>query len=224
MGAASVSRWSPPRVKVCGLTRPEDARLAVELGASYLGLNFWSGSARRVDPARGREIADAAGGRAALVGVFVDQEAAEVEAIAAKVGLDLLQFHGDEGPAAISRFAARAVKVFRLPAGGPPPGFAAELDAYPEVAAFLFDIRHQTLYGGTGVAWAWGTVAGLAAPRPVFLAGGIGPDNVRRAIREAHPDAIDVCSRVESSPGVKDPALMERLFAEVKHAQASSAP
>jgi phosphoribosylanthranilate isomerase len=211
------------KVKVCGVIDPENAEAVVDLGADFLGLNFCAKSPRYVSPARACVIADAVRGRVPLVGVFVNASRDEIDAIAERVGLDLLQFSGDEGPAEVAPFAARAVKVFR---SGGDPGPEA-LSPYGDAWGLLFDAPHGTLYGGTGTAWSYETVArtveGLPGRR-VFLAGGLGPDNVRRAVEVCRPFAVDVCSRVESAPGIKDPELLRRLFQEVQHAQAPSAP
>jgi phosphoribosylanthranilate isomerase len=207
------------RVKVCGVVDPANARLAVEMGADFIGLNFYVRSPRYVDPDRAREIADtvrAAG--AEVVGVFVNLPTAEVEEIAGRVGLDRLQFSGDESPEAVASFAGRAVKAFRT---GGDPG-AEALAAWDGVWGWLFDAPHGTLYGGTGEGWSYDAVAAvsdLAGARRVFLAGGLGPDNVRRAVEAGRPFAVDVCSRVESAPGIKDPELLRRLFEEVRNAQ-----
>lgn len=199
-------------VKVCGVTRVADARLAVELGARFIGLNFYPPSPRAVAVERAREIAAAVRGQARVVGVFVNRPPAEVEEIAAAVGLDLLQFHGDESPAELLPFGRRAIKVLRTRGG---EGDELGLEGFCRVWGFLFDIRHSTLYGGTGVAWRYGSVAGLVADRPFFVAGGIGPGNARQALAESGAFGIDVCSGVEASPGLKDPTLMEQLFREV---------
>ncbi|MES1240305.1 MAG: phosphoribosylanthranilate isomerase [Acidobacteriota bacterium] len=204
------------RVKVCGVIDPANARMAAEMGADFIGLNFYVRSPRYVDPDRAREIADvvrAAG--AQVVGVFVNLPPAEVEAIAGRVGLDRLQFSGDEPPEAVAPFADRAVKAFRT---GGDPG-AEELAAWDGVWGWLFDAPHGTLYGGTGEGWSYGAISDLSARRRVFLAGGLGPDNVRRAVEASRPFAVDVCSRVESAPGIKDPELLRRLFEEVRNAQ-----
>jgi phosphoribosylanthranilate isomerase len=211
------------KVKVCGVVDPENARMVVDLGADFLGLNFCARSPRFVAAARAREIADAVRGRIPLVGVFVNSAPAEVADVAARVGLDLLQFSGDETPEDVAPFAGRAIKAFRR---GGDPG-AAALAPYEDAWGLLFDAPHDTLYGGTGVAWSYEAVARTVRRLPgrrVFLAGGIGPDNVRRAVAVSRPYAVDVCSRVESAPGIKDPELLRRLFEEVQHAQAPSAP
>lgn len=215
-------RWQGLEIKICGVTTPGDARLAVELGAAFLGLNFYPPSPRYVSPGRAQEIADAVAGRVPLVGVFVDRPADEIEGLVTAVGLDLVQLHGDEGPEDVARWGGKALKVFRR-GSLPEPSV---LSRYPDAWGFLFDVPHETLYGGTGRSWAYETVAGSSelparvGGRPVFLAGGVGPDNVA-AIRDAAaaagllgrlPLGVDVCSGVEASPGVKDRARMERLF------------
>jgi phosphoribosylanthranilate isomerase len=203
----------PVKVKVCGVTDPANARAAVEMGADYLGLNFYPGSPRFVTVQRALEIAAEVAGRAPLVGVFVDAPAPEVEEIAGRVGLDLVQLSGGERPEYAAPFAGRAIKAFRT--GGLPP--RAELEAWSEVWGVLIDAPHDTLYGGTGEAWDYGAVDGMDGRR-LFLAGGIGPGNARRAVAAA-PYAIDVCSRVESAPGIKDLELLRRLFEEVRHGE-----
>lgn len=210
------------KIKICGVTDPANALLAVEWGADYLGLNFYRASPRFVDLERAREIAAAVAGRVELVGVFVNHSRAEIEEIAGRVGLDLVQLSGDEGPELVRPFAGRALKAFRT---GAPPS-PAELAAYGEVWGVLFDAPHASLYGGTGSAWDFASVAGAPglAGRRIFLAGGIGPDNVRRAVERGRPFAVDVCSRVESLPGMKDPELLRRLFEEARNAETPTAP
>ena len=207
------------KVKICGVTTSADALAAVELGADYLGLNFYRASPRYVEPGRACEIAEAVRGRVKLVGVFVNSPRAEVEETAGRVGLDLLQFHGDEDPGFVAPFAMRAIKAFRT--GGPPN--AEDLAVWKEIWGILIDAPHDTLYGGTGAAWDYGTASRTNAGR-LFLAGGLGPGNARRAIESVRPYAIDVCSRVESRPGIKDRELLLRLFQEVRHGETQTPP
>ncbi|MEA2601925.1 MAG: phosphoribosylanthranilate isomerase [Acidobacteriota bacterium] len=207
------------KVKVCGITSPADAVMAVELGADYLGLNFYRASPRYVEPGRALEIAKAVRGQVKLVGVFVNSPRADVEDVAGQIGLDLLQFHGDEEPGFVAPFAGRAIKAFRT---GGPPG-AEELAAWSEVWGILIDAPHDARYGGTGAAWDYGTVSTANAGR-LFLAGGLGPDNARRAVEAVRPYAIDICSRVESRPGIKDRELLRRLFQEVRHGETQTPP
>jgi phosphoribosylanthranilate isomerase len=223
-----------PLIKICGVTRPEDAELAVELGADLLGLNFYPPSPRFVETARAVEIARAVAGRVPLVGVFVNRPRDEIEALVGAVGLARVQLHGDEGPEETALFGERAVKVFRR--RGLPP--AQELAAYRHVWGFLFDVPHATLYGGTGQKWSWSRIvaapdlAARVAGRPVLVAGGVGPGNAAGILRAAAaaPEGarlrlgLDVCSRVESAPGVKDRDLLERFFSEVRDGQSPDGP
>ncbi len=206
-----------PLVKVCGVTRPGDADLAADLGADLIGLNFYPPSPRSLTVEAAREIADAVAGRAPLVGVFVDRPPSEVEEIAGRVGLDLVQLHGDEGPGVAAAFGARALKAFRVAPGEGERLDPALLDPYPEAWGFLFDVRHERLYGGTGRAWPYQALAGLAAAggRPLLVAGGVGPGTARAALLASGAAGVDVCSGVESAPGVKDPLLLLRLIEEV---------
>ena len=197
---------SRPRVKICGVTRVADAELAVELGAEFLGLNFYPPSPRCLSLAAARRIAAAVGDRARLVGVTVDAERRRIEEILTLV--DLVQFHGAEGPEAVRPWAGRAIKVLR-------PEEGDEATRYPDVWGFLVEPRRPG-HGGTGLAWDWASAALPATDRPVFVAGGIDPENVRRAAAGAW--GIDVCSGVESTPGVKDAGRMKRLFSELRRA------
>lgn len=203
-------------VKICGVVDPENARVAVEMGADFLGLNFYPRSPRYVEVERAREIASAVRGSGArLVGVFVNRPIHEVEEIESEVGLDLLQLSGDETSEEAAPFADRTIKAFRSTDG---------TGGWADAWAWLFDAPHGSLYGGTGMAWNFQDVTGIAGERRVFVAGGLGPDNVRQAIAAARPFAVDVCSRVESAPGIKDPELLRRLFEEVRNAQVQTAP
>lgn len=200
-------------VKICGVVDPENARLAVGMGADFLGLNFYPRSPRFVEVERAREIASAVrDSPVRLVGVFVNRPAPEIEEIESEVGLDLIQLSGDETAAP---FAGRTIKAFRGTDG---------TEGWEDAWAWLFDAPHASLYGGTGTAWNFQAVAGIAGVRRVFVAGGIGPDNVRQAIAASRPFAVDVCSRVESAPGIKDPELLRRLFEEVRNAQSQTPP
>jgi len=206
-----------PRVKICGVTSVADGLLAARLGADLIGLNFYSRSPRFISIEGAREIAEAVRAERAgivVVGVFVQTAIDEIESIDTAVGLDLLQFHGDEKPESLAPFGGRAIKVWRWE--GRPP--AAALARFDSAWGFLLDRKDTAsgLYGGTGQAWDFGEAAGLETAKPVLLAGGVGPHNVRAALRAARPWGVDVCSRVESVPGVKDAALLEALFREIR--------
>lgn len=230
-----MSEAQPPLLKLCGITRPEDAALAVELGADLLGLNFHPPSPRYLDPWRdaGRlaEIVSAAAGRALLVGVFVNRPAAEIDETAEAARLDLIQLHGDEPPEVAARFGARALRVFRR-AAFEVREMASEIARYPAAWGFLFDTPPRPRrpgspdpFGGTGESWDHGAVRSLVeaalVDRPVLVAGGIGPTTARAALAASGARGIDVCSGVESAPGIKDPDRMRRLFEEVRHGHAA---
>jgi len=200
------------RIKICGVTRPEDADLAVELGADFIGLNFYPQSPRYLGSERACEIAAAVAGRARLVGVFVNAPAPTVASVAAEVGLDLLQFHGDERPADLSPFADRAIKALRLDR----PPAPEDLEPWQGIWGFLVEGRHAALYGGTGESWAYEMIRSLPRAQPLFVAGGLTPETVAGAVRRSGAWGVDVSSGVESAPGIKDEVLMRRFCDEVK--------
>jgi len=203
-----------PLVKICGVTRLADASVCVDLGVDLLGLNFYSESPRYLDLEPARRIADAVRGRLELVGIFVDSSVKEVEAIDREVGLDRLQFHGDEPAATVNRFGERAIRAFRV---DPAVGFdSMDLAAYPDSWGFLFDVAGTEAYGGSGICWPYQTVSSVNVDRPTLIAGGVGPGNARDALRRSGASGVDVCSGVESTPGIKDPAAIERLVREVR--------
>lgn len=198
------------RVKICGITSVEDAEAAVDLGADFIGLNFWSRSPRKVSAEAGFEIAAAVRGKTSLVGVFVNEATEEVERVADAVGLDLIQFHGDETPEELAPWGERALKAIR---------FSGELDGealedFKTVWGFLIEPQRDS-YGGTGRSWNYAKARRLPRQRPFLLAGGLKPDNVGEAIAACNPWGVDVCSGVESEPGVKDAQAMWKFFSEV---------
>ncbi len=205
---------SRPLVKICGITRTEDALACVDLGADLIGLNFYEKSPRRVSPPAAREIADAVRYRVEVVGVFVNHEAAEIEAIADEVGLDRLQFHGDEPAEFVEAFGERALPALRVSRRGTfDPG---RLAAYPSAWGFLFDVAVADAYGGTGRCWSYEAVAAAPSDRPTLLAGGVDPGNARAALAVSGRGGVDVCSGVESTPGVKKRSAIARLIEEVR--------
>jgi phosphoribosylanthranilate isomerase len=213
-------RATRPAVKICGVTRLQDAEMAIDLGASYLGLNFWPGTKRVIDLERARAITEAVRGRIGIVGVFVNATADEIARIDDQVGLDFVQLSGDEPPSEVARWSPRAIKAFRAGAEA-----ADQVDPFTGAWAWLFDAPHPSLYGGTGEGWdvaALPLASWRSEGRRVFVAGGIGPESVRRLLLSCQPDVLDVCSRVESSPGIKDGSLMRRLFEEIEDVEAQT--
>lgn len=199
------------RVKVCGITRPEDAQLAAELGAWALGFVLWPGSKRAADPAVAAGIARALRRRVELVGVFVNPTLDEVAGAAESIGLTHLQLHGDEGPAfcleAGRRTGCKVIKAVRVGTGAD----LQDLERY-RTDFHLLDTAVAGVRGGSGQAWDWGLVAERRSKVPAILSGGLTAGNVLDGIAAVHPWAVDVSSGVESAPGVKDPARLEAFL------------
>ncbi|GIW45437.1 MAG: N-(5'-phosphoribosyl)anthranilate isomerase [Candidatus Binatia bacterium] len=201
------------RVKICGITTIEDARQAVAAGADWIGLNFYPASPRSVDPDRAREIVTVLGKRVQIVGVFVNASRSEVQEIVESVGLDLLQFHGDESPSYCSGWPRPVIKALRMRG-------REDLDraqAY-RVDYLLVDAHASGHYGGTGKTVDWALVGAWKPPAKLILAGGLDPDNVAEAVRIVRPFGVDVASGVERRPGQKDPVKMRRFIENAKAA------
>lgn len=204
-------------VKFCGLTRPEDVRVAVRLGVEYLGLNFVPASPRYLPPERVAPLVEAAHREAARLGTaapaFVGVCAPDGPEVTlpAEV-LDLVQWHG---PVDASPLDLPLIQALRLP-----PGTAApDLPAGPW--AYLIDAYHRQLLGGTGRQADWTLAAGLAPRCRLFLAGGLRPENVADAVAAVHPFAVDVAGGIEAAPGVKDHTLMRSFIETVRKADAA---
>ena len=210
------------RVKVCGITRLEDAELAVELGAWALGFILWERSPRAADPAVAGGIARVMRRRAELVGVFVNPALDELAQAADTLGLTHLQLHGDEGPAfcteAGRRTGCKVVKAARIATG-------ADLQALERFRTdfHLLDTRVEGLRGGSGRAWDWELASHRRSKIPAILSGGLTPDNVAVGIATVGPYAVDVASGVEASPGIKDPAKLEAFLTTVLPAETEAA-
>jgi phosphoribosylanthranilate isomerase len=198
------------RIKICGVTRLEDALLASRLGADALGFNFWPGSKRHVSAAAARQIIARLPPFVTPVGVFVNQPEGEMRAIAAETGIQVFQLHGDEPPGLCSRLPLPVVKAVPVDQ----VSTLSKLLSY-EVQAFLLDTPSRG-YGGTGRPFDWSLAEGVSEAAPVILAGGLTPENVADAVRAVRPWAVDVASGVESSPGVKDADRMLRFVTAVR--------
>ena len=201
-------------VKICGITRLEDADAAIRCGAGAIGFVFWPKSPRFVDPYRARAIAASLPPFVATVGVFVNQPAGYVNGVASLVGLAAVQLHGDETAAFASEIRRPVLKAIAL---RDRPDDAAP-DAWPARFTLLLDVHDPDQRGGTGRTIDWARAAGVAAARRVVLAGGLTPENVGAAIRTVRPFGIDVSSGVEATPGVKDHQKLNELFHAVHHA------
>jgi phosphoribosylanthranilate isomerase len=194
-------------VKICGITRADDALAAARLGADALGFNFWPRSKRYLPPSEARAIVRRLPSFVTAVGVFVDPTREDVLRAVEQAGIGVAQLHGDEPPALCAALPVPVLKGIRLDG----PRSLAQLASY-EVQAFLLDAPSAG-YGGSGSTCDWSLAAEIARELPVVLAGGLTPENVSEAVRAVRPWAVDVASGVESAPGVKDPERM-RLFLE----------
>ncbi|WP_203787218.1 phosphoribosylanthranilate isomerase [Aquipseudomonas alcaligenes] len=200
------------RVKICGITRVEDALAAAAAGADAIGLVFYAKSPRAVDIEQAREILAALPPFVTTVGLFVDAERSELERILASVPLDLLQFHGDESVQQCEAFGRPYIKALRVKAGD---DIAAQVARYPSAQGILLDAYVEGVPGGTGEAFDWSLIPQTLS-KPLILAGGLRPDNVAEAVSRVRPYAVDVSGGVEASKGVKD---VEKVGAFIRAAR-----
>ena len=207
------------RVKICGITRPEDGVRAALLGADAIGLVFYAPSPRAVSPAQAAEIAAALPPFVTRVGLFVNAAPAEIEAVLAAVRLDLLQFHGDETEADCARYGEPYIKALNMRPG---LDVTQAMRAYPGASGFLLDAYHPAVPGGSGESFDWDRVP-AECPRPIVLAGGLHPGNVAEAVRRVRPYAVDVSSGVEAAKGIKDPAKLAEFIRGVHRGDHESA-
>ena len=197
------------RIKICGICDLESAEAAAASGADMLGFHFCP-SPRRVTPEAARAIVDALDVRPRVVGVFIDQDPAEVREIAEFVDLDVLQLHGSEAPGFDA--GRPLMKVLKVRDGKAP-------DASGWDDPIMLDSWSRDQRGGTGRTWAWETARELFRTRRVFVAGGLEPGNVGTVVREFRPYGVDVSSGVESALRVKDPAKVAAFIRAVRHAE-----
>jgi phosphoribosylanthranilate isomerase len=206
------------RVKICGITRPEDAELAVELGAWALGFILWPRSPRAADPAVAAGIALALRRRVELVGVFVNASLEEIAQAAEALHLSHVQLHGDEGPAFCAetgrRTGAKVIKAIRIASAAD----LQDLERY-HTDFHLLDAAARGKRGGTGETWDWALAARRRRKVPAILSGGLTAENVAAGIRAVDPYAVDVASGVEAAPGVKDPDKLAAFMAAAAAAQ-----
>lgn len=201
------------RVKICGITRVEDALAAAAQGADAIGLVFYRPSPRCVSLEQARAIVAEAPPFVATVAVFVNPSSEEVERVIAECGVALLQFHGDESPEFCASFARPYVKAARIRPG---LNLIKYLAPYLTARAWMLDAFHDDLWGGTGGAFDWSVVPARMA-RPIILSGGLTATNVAEAVRRVGPYAVDVSTGVEASEGVKDAARIAAFIGAVKH-------
>jgi len=196
--------------KICGITRAEDALLAAELGAAAIGFVFYPKSPRYIDASAAGRISEQLPSHIARVGVFVNPDVEFLLFTAQNAQLTHLQFHGEESVSLCARMPLPVIKTLRN---------ATELEKYVNVAvvAFLIDSKTLNQFGGTGQIADWNFCRQVREHAPVILAGGLSANNIAAAIELTSPDAIDLSSRVESSPGVKDHQKLREFFAALKN-------
>jgi phosphoribosylanthranilate isomerase len=210
------------KVKICGVTEIEDARLAVGLGAWAIGMILWPGSVRACPPERAELIGAELRRETEIVGVFVNATLDDVALAADRFGLTLLQLHGDEGPAycreAARRTGCRVMKAARVKDAAS----IRRLEPF-RTDLHLLDAHARDAYGGTGTTFDWELVRGHRAGVPIVLSGGLTPDNVGGAIAAVRPFAVDTASGTEAAPGRKDPQKMTAFFRAVSAADHEAA-
>jgi phosphoribosylanthranilate isomerase len=201
-----------PLVKICGVRRAEDARLAAELGAAAVGLVFWPESPRWIDPYRARPIVAALPPFVTAVGVFVNQPPEYVAGVAALVKLGAVQLHGDENVLRYARSGLRIIKSVPVS-----DRFDADraLDRVDENVTVLLDAHDPKRRGGTGRTIDWSQAAIAARKRRIILSGGLDASNVAEAVAQVEPYAVDVSSGVESAPGIKSADRLRAFFAAI---------
>ena len=202
------------RVKVCGITRIEDAQAAVAAGADAIGLVFYAGSPRVVSIEQARAIAAVVPPFVSVVGLFVDESAEVIREVLSRVNLSLLQFHGSETPDQCRLYRRPYLKAIHMRDN---VDLRNEEARFADAAGLLLDAFAQGQFGGSGRTFDWSCVPAQRT-KPIVLAGGLTPENVGEAIRRVHPDAVDVTSGVEARKGIKDPARIVAFVAAVEKA------
>ena len=203
------------RIKICGITRPEDARIAVDLGADALGLVFYGPSPRCVSVDQALEIARVVPPFVTLVGLFVNETKLTVRRVMEAVPVQLLQFHGDEEESFCRAFHAPYIKAARVRPGLDLLKYAA---SYPSAQGLLLDAYAEG-YGGSGKTFDWSLIPS-ALSLPLVLSGGLDAGNVAQAVRSVRPWAVDVSSGVEAAKGIKDAAKIAAFIAGVRDGEA----
>ena len=195
-------------VKICGITSVKDAQLAIEKGASAIGLIFYVPSPRNVSIEIAKEIVEHVNGSVPIIGVFVDEDIRLTKSILSRVNLDIIQLHGSESPQYCEQFNLPIIKVIRVGADFD----KSQLVDY-NVSAFLFDTYDKGLPGGTGVHFDWRLISNIkSGETPIILSGGLTVSNVLNGVEAVNPSAVDVNSGVEDFPGVKNQEKLIELF------------
>jgi len=199
------------RIKICGMTRAGDVRAAVAAGVDALGFVFAPRSERVLDPVLAAELVALVPAFVSRVGLFMDQDSLEVAAILDRVPLNLLQFHGAEDAGFCRQFGLPYLKAVSMATEN---AVRQAEEAFPDASALLLDSHPAGGVGGTGVVFDWSGIPPVNTP--LVLAGGLNPGNVRQAVRQVRPWAVDVSSGVESAPGIKNEQLMCEFIQEAR--------
>jgi phosphoribosylanthranilate isomerase len=202
-----------PQVKICGLTRADEALACAESGADAIGCVFYPRSPRHVSEEQARTVFRNLPTTVCRVGVFVNEPFSTIMEKVERCELKAVQLHGQESPELVDELRQAGILVIKaIFVNGTP---SLQLIGSFATSAYLVECAGGPLPGGNALAWDWSAAAGISERKPVILAGGLNPDNIYQAIREALPDAVDVCSGVESSPGRKDMGKVKKLIEAV---------
>ena len=204
-------------VKICGITTYEDAEIAVNYGASAIGMIFYQDSPRNIYPDKVEAWISSIPEKVKKVGVFVNEKKKNIKTIVEKLNLDYIQLHGDESPKYCDKMIKPVIKVFRVGTD-----FDQDILDNFQVHAFLFDTYQEVKYGGTGKSFNWDLISNLETDTPIILSGGLSPENIIKGIETVQPSAIDVNSGVELEPGVKDKVKVEKLFNTIENSNHST--
>ncbi|HJL86485.1 MAG TPA: phosphoribosylanthranilate isomerase [SAR324 cluster bacterium] len=207
------SAHNPIRIKVCGITTPEQAEACIDLGANMIGINCWKPSPRYVDPEKLAVIVHAIAGRVETVALFVNENPLQVNRLMEQYPLDTAQLHGDETPDYTRELKFPWFKAFRVN-----DDFQPSLIVQYGQTRFLLDAYSKNRYGGTGRTFDWEIAIHAKQQGKLMLAGGLTPDNAAEAVKRVQPVALDVCSGVESQPGIKDLEAVKRFIQNARGA------
>ncbi len=199
------------RTKICGITRLKDALFSVGCGVDALGFNFYKKSPRYVSPNKAYSIISQLPPFVSSVGLFVNEDYDEILKISDMCGIRTIQLHGDESPDFCGKFDSyRVIKAFRIK----DESDLENIKKY-DLSGYILDSFSPDLYGGTGLSFDWGLLDKIDFDGNIIVAGGINPDNIERLLRSVVPYGVDICSGVESSPGVKDDKLLKEIMSKI---------
>ena len=212
-----------PQIKICGLTRIDEALACAELGVNAIGVIFYSKSPRCIPPEQAKRIRDALPSHTAVVGVFVNEDFDAVMTAAGRTGIRTVQLHGQEPPELVGRLKDEGLLVIKALFSQIRPGLDHARD-YADATAFLVEAGSGPMPGGNALVWDWKGACIPNCQKPLILAGGLSPENILQAIDACNPDAVDVSSGVEIRPGQKDIFRIRNLVDGIASSQRSTNP